>query len=260
MTRRPEAPSGHAGDDPRDRGWFRARLARPGLLTVLSGAVFIAVFVLYRSGLARGFDHDVQVLVRSMHTGWLDQLGALEDTAFRATPTVAAALLLAIVLFIAGPRWSWCAPLAIGLAILAEAVVKNGWSQLLHPRVLIDGLLVLLGGHYHAPASFPSGHVTRAIFLAVIAIAFLPRYISLPFALLALTTPLARMYTEAHRLTDVLGGVTLGMCVACAAVWAVQAVSTIEARHGNWRTAGAGFVRRRWSRLSYQRPTRLTGR
>jgi len=260
VNRRPERPSDRPGADQRERGWFRARLGRPGLLAVVSGAIFIAVFLLYRSGLSRGFDHDVQVLVRSMHTGWLDQLGALDDMLFRATATVAAAVVLSIVLFAVGPRWSWCAPLAIGLAILAEAIVKNGWSQVLHPRALIDGLLVLLGGHYHAPASFPSGHVTRAIFLAVIAIAFLPRYVSIPFALLAFTTPLARMYTESHRLTDVLGGITLGMCVACAAVWAVHAVSTIEARHGDWRIAAAGLVRRLWSRVSYQRPTRLTGR
>lgn len=237
-----ETPPSRDGD-PRDRGWFRARLARPGLLAIVSGAIFIAVYALYRSGLTRGFDHDVQVLVRTMHTAWLSQLGALDDTIFRSTPTVAAAVLLAIVLFRFGPSWSWCAPLAIGLAILAEAIVKNGWSQLLHPRVLIDGMLVLFGGHYHAPAAFPSGHVTRALFLAVIAIAFLPRAVSIPIAVLALTTPFARMYTESHRLTDVLGGVALGMSVACAAVWGVHLVSTIEARHPHWRD-------RLWARLS----------
>jgi membrane-associated phospholipid phosphatase len=244
MRPRAEIASGRPEGDPRDRGWFRARLPWPGPLAIVSGATFTAAFALYRSGATRGIDHDVQVVVRSLHSGWLDQLGTLDDALFRATATVAAAFVLAIILFVVGPRWSWCAPLAIGVAILGEALVKNGWSQVLHPRALIDGVLVLFGGHYHAPASFPSGHVMRAIFLAVIAIAFLPRGVSIPFALLALTTPLARMYTESHRLTDVLGGATLGTCVACAAVWAVHALSAIEARYGHWRGATAWVARR----------------
>jgi len=79
--------------------------------------------------------------------------------------------------------------------------VKNGWSQILHPRALLDDILVLVGVHLHAPSSFPSGHVTRASFLAIVVFAFLPRKISIPFGILALTCAFARMYTEAHKLT-----------------------------------------------------------
>ena len=87
--------------------------------------------------------------------------------------------------------------------------------------MLLDGLLVLVGGHFHAPAGYPSGHVARAIFLAVLVLAFMPRRLSVPLTLLALTTPLARMYTEDHRLSEVLGGAMLGLAVGSGAVWMV---------------------------------------
>ena len=118
--------------------------------------------------------------------------------------------------------------MAIGLAVVAEVIVKNGPSQVLHVRSLIDGFMVLFGGHYHAPASFPSGHVTRAMFLAGVSLTFLPRTVSIPIAVLALSTPLARMYTEAHRLSDVLGGAALGISVACAAVLGVAVLAHLE--------------------------------
>lgn len=216
-------------------------LRRLRALAIALGAAFIALTLLYRVGATRDVDREALLLLRELHAGWLDALGAVDDVLFRPTPTFAAALVLAIGLWRLGPRWSWCAPPAIALTAVAEVVTKGGWRQVLHLGTLIDGVLVLFGGHYHAPASFPSGHVTRAMFLAVIALSLLPRKASIPFALLALTVPIARMYTEAHKLSDVLGGATLGLCIGCAAVWGVQ---VIAAREGDLRREGLRLLRR----------------
>ncbi len=191
----------------------------------------------------RDIDREVLLRLRDVHAGWLDVLSAADDVLFRPTPTFAAAIALAIVLWRFGPRWSWCAPPAIVLAVLAEVIIKNGWSQMLHIGSLIDGVQVLFGGRFAAPATFPSGHVTRAMFLAVIALAYLPRKVSVPFALLALTTLLARMYTEAHRLSDVLGGAALGVCVASAAVSGVVMLTALwSERRKNLQAASGALM------------------
>lgn len=198
------------------------RLRRLGFLAILSLVAFVAIWVAYRAGSTQGLDHEVAARIRGTRSTWLDALSTLDDALFRPTPTFGAAIALAVVLLRCGPPWSWCAPPLIGLTTIVEVAVKAGASQLLHPRTLIDGLMVLFGGAYHAPAAFPSGHVTRAIFLAVTLAGFAPRRVWVPFAILALTTPYARMYGDAHHLSDVVAGAVLGTSIAAGGIWAVE--------------------------------------
>jgi membrane-associated phospholipid phosphatase len=221
------------------------KLRRSGLLALVSGAAFAAITVLYRSGATKPVDHELHLWILQFRAEWLDSLAAIDDVAFRSTATFAAAAVLAVLLWRFGPRWSWCAPLAIVVAVFAEAIVKNGFGQILHLRTLIEGMLVIFGGHFHSPASFPSGHVTRALFLAVIALVYVPRVVSIPLTLFALTTLVARLYTEQHRVSDVLGGAFLGISVACAAVWAVATLTAIEAElRKKWRPADGWLARK----------------
>ena len=221
------------------------RLARPGALAVVSSAVFVVITLLYRAGTVKSFDQQIASQLVGVRNGWLDALGTLDDVVFRPTPTVVAALVLALILWRFGPPWSWVAPPAIVLSALAEVVVKNGWSQILHPRALLDDILVLVGVHLHAPSSFPSGHVTRASFLAIVVFAFLPRKISIPFGILALTCAFARMYTEAHKLSDVAAGAALGIAVASSAVFFVSVLIAMEGdRGGGWRAIRAALARK----------------
>jgi membrane-associated phospholipid phosphatase len=222
-----------------------SELRRVGLLTLLFGCAFVVLTAVYRTGATKGVDRAVQLWLRTVHTPWLDALGRADDFLFRATPAFAAALLLVLVLWRFGPRWSWCAPLGIAATVLADAIVRNGWSQVMHPRALLAGIGAIFGGSYHASGSFPSSHVSRAIFLAVIALAFLPRKISIPITLIALSTLFARTYTESHKLIDVLGGTALGAFVACFAVWGVGQVAAIDPDfRGMWRSARAAVARR----------------
>jgi membrane-associated phospholipid phosphatase len=223
----------------------KPRLRRSGILALASGAAFAAITVLYRAGATRDLDHELHLWILDFRAPWLDALATTDDVLFRSTATFAAAAVLAAILWRFGPRWSWCAPLAIVVAVFAEAIVKNGFGQILHLRTLIEGLQVIFGGHFHSPASFPSGHVTRAMFLAVVGLAFLPRIVSVPLALFALTTLLARLYTEQHRLSDVLGGASLGICIGCAAVWAVPILASMEGElRKRWRPASSRLIRR----------------
>lgn len=220
-------------------------MRRSGVLALVSGAAFAVITVLYRSGATTGIDHELHLWILDYRASWLDSLATFDDVVFRSTATFVAAAVLAVVLWRFGPRWSWGAPLAIVVAVFAEAIVKNGFSQILHLRTLIEGVQVIFGGHFHSPASFPSGHVIRALFLAVIALAYLPRIVSVPFTLFALTTLVARLYTEQHRISDVLGGATLGIAVGCAAVWAVATLTAIEADlRKKWRPADGWLVRK----------------
>jgi membrane-associated phospholipid phosphatase len=230
------------------------RLPWPGLLALASGAVFVAVTLLYRAGAVREIDHQVAVRLAEVRAGWLDILGSANDVLFRPTPSFVAAILLAIFLWRFGPPWSWLAPLAIVVSALAEVVVKNGWSQILHPRALLEDIQVLFGFHLHAPSSFPSGHVTRALFLAIVVLAFLPRKLSIPFGLLALSCVFARMYVEAHKLSDVVAGAALGISVASAVVWGVTVLIALEGDPGGgWRAVGSTLARRvavAWRRVA----------
>ena len=203
-----------------------------GWLALTAAAGFSLLWAAYRFGWPSGIDRDVAASLDGLSSGWLDALSAVDDTLFRPTPTFAAAILLAAVLWRSGPRWAWCVPLLIGVTALIEVIVKTGIGQLLHPRALIDGIMVLFGGRYHAPASFPSGHVTRAIFLATTLLLFVPRRASIPFLLLALTVPFARLYAEAHHLSDVMAGAFLGAAIASGGAWAVTLLD------GRRRSAG----------------------
>jgi hypothetical protein len=78
----------------------------------------------------------------------------VDDLLFRPTPTFVAALALTVLLWRFGPPWSWCTPPAIVISALAEVVVKNGWSQVLHPRALLEDIQVLFGVTFMRPRPF----------------------------------------------------------------------------------------------------------
>ena len=141
-----------------------------------------------------------------------------------------------------GPRYSWAAPLAIAFVLLAEAVLRNGWANVLRPGALVRGVSALFGAHYHAAGSFPSGHVARATFLAVIALSTMRRQLAVPVTIFAALSVPARLYTESHLLSDVLGGGALGVGVAASALWTTDAAARHLVSATRWLRA---LIRRR---------------
>jgi len=204
---------------------MRDRAMRYAVLAIATGTAFLVAYVLYRTGTTVELDREVIHRVREVRAPWLDALGVFDDVAFRPTGTFIAALFLTILLWRFGPPWSWLAPPFFLVVAGAELILKIGVGTMIHPRAMLDAILVLVGGHLHVGATFPSGHVARAIFLGVIVLAFLPRVVSIPLALLAASTIYARMYTESHRLTDVLGGAAMGACIASVGIAAVAFIA-----------------------------------
>jgi undecaprenyl-diphosphatase len=69
------------------------------------------------------------------------------------------------------------------------------------------------GGIYRRidPHSFPSGHATRVVMLAVLALALAPVWIGWLVVIWAMLVCLARVLTGVHYISDILGGILLGL-------------------------------------------------
>ena len=186
---------------------------------MVSGSAFLGLLALNRSGATQAIDREMFVALRDIHAPWFDVLGTIDDIAFRPLPTFAIAIAMSVVLAWKGPQRAWILPLGIGFTAVLEFLSKRSFSRGVHFGELIVALQGLVTGHFSGSASFPSGHVARATFLAVIAWWILPRVLAIPLAIAAGMTLFARMYTESHRLSDVLGGAALGVCVGSAMIW-----------------------------------------
>ena len=198
------------------------------------GAIFLVIALAYRAGMTRDLDHATFVLLASIENSTLDALGQADDDLARAIPTFAAAGVMAFVLAWKGPRWAWIVPLFIGVTGIVEFFAKLGFGRGLHLGEILAAARELVGFRYHTGASFPSGHVARSAFLAAVALRLFPVWVAAPLVAFAALTFAARLYTEAHRLSDVFGGVALGACAAYAGLWLRAVVGSRSARRAVW--------------------------
>lgn len=207
------------------------RVSCPAAATVISGAVLTSLAILYRSGAFREIDRATLLWLRGNRDQILDVIAREDDVYGRALPTFAAALVMAVLL-LAWRRggWAWIVPLFIVFTGALEYLAKLGFSRGLHLGELLAALRDLLGFRYHTGAGFPSGHVARTAFLAVVAVRLFPSVIGVLFVLFAAVTFGARLYTEAHRVSDVLGGSALGVFVASGALWSRSVIERRRAR------------------------------
>jgi membrane-associated phospholipid phosphatase len=205
LTRAPRASS--RGPD---------RIAWLVAATVCTGALFLLVAFAYRAGLTKDVDQATVAVLGGIENSTLDAYGQADDELARVIPTFAAAGLMAAVLAWKGRRWTWIVPLFIGAAAFVEFLAKVGIDQVLHVGAMLNAARELVGFRYHTGASFPSGHVARSAFLAAVALRLFPYWVAAPLVAFAAVTFLARLYTEDHRLSDVVGGLALGACAACA--------------------------------------------
>jgi membrane-associated phospholipid phosphatase len=198
--------------------------------TLASGVVFGILAFLNRVGATRDIDRATLLWLRDYRTQWLDLVGSLDEVLLRVTPTFAVAVAIAVALFWIGPRWAWISPLFILVTGIIEFIAKHSFSRPITMGEILAAARELLGGQYHTAASFPSGHVARAFFLATIGAYVLPRGVAISFYCVAAVTLVARMYTESHRLSDVVAGAALGIFVASSAVLLVSYLSLWRSR------------------------------
>jgi undecaprenyl-diphosphatase len=126
-----------------------------------------------------------------------------------------------------GDSWFWI----LGLAVL-WLVGDDLWklrATIMLAGILLTALIVFAikfsvrrrrpAGEWGAiyrktdPHSFPSGHSTRALMLAVIAVGLGPPWFGLALAIWAPLVVLARVAMGVHYLSDVLAGAVLGIAI-----------------------------------------------
>lgn len=133
-----------------------------------------------------------------------------------------------VILAHSGDSWLWA--IGIGLAWLVGSSNWHRQAALLEISIVVQALFVYglkaifrrqrptgdWGGIYrqYDPHSFPSGHATRAILLAVMALNLGPGWFGWLLALWAPLVCISRVMTGVHYLTDILGGIALGLVMA----------------------------------------------
>ena len=107
--------------------------------------------------------------------------------------------------------------MVIGL-IVTNLIIKN-WVARVRPYELIPGLECLVG--IQKDFSFPSGHTTNSFACAWVLFWRAPRKWGVPALVMAVLISLSRLYVGVHYPTDVIGGLVIGICSACLALWLV---------------------------------------
>lgn len=156
------------------------------------------------------FDHAIYDTLQGLRTPWMDHL--MIRLTHLGDITLVGSLALLVTLWLAARRrWIACAHWlgAVAFALAIPWLLKMGLG-IPRPEAIAAAF---------PDAAFPSGHTTRGItlfgFLAVLtARDFGVNWRWLPYTvalLLALGIAASRLYLGAHWLSDVLGGLTLGL-------------------------------------------------
>lgn len=139
---------------------------------------------------------------------------------------------LAVFFAHSGDSWFWI----LGLAILWwfgspywRSIALSMLACILITAVLVMVIKFLVrrrrpdgewGGIYRStdPHSFPSGHATRAVLLAVLAVGLGPSWFGWMLAIWAPLVILARVAMGVHYFSDVIAGALLGLIIGCLAL------------------------------------------
>ncbi|MEU7851466.1 phosphatase PAP2 family protein [Micromonospora parva] len=153
-------------------------------------------------------------------------------------PTLIAALLGVVLLVGVLRRRLVAGVVGVGMVVCAVLVAGAVKTQLPRPDLGIESSTT--------HNSFPSGHVAAATALLLAFLLVLPgwarRWLAVPGAAGVSVIAAATMITGWHRLSDVLGGVLLGVTVFLLAAAALAAWSTDQDAAGG--SAGGGLWRR----------------
>lgn len=116
--------------------------------------------------------------------------------------------MLGLVWLVGNPLWRRTSALLL-FGVVVQALVIYGVKALIH-RERPTGEW---GGIYRSvdPHSFPSGHATRAVLLAVMTLSLGPAWLGLVLGVWAPVVGVARVVTGVHYISDVLAGICIGL-------------------------------------------------
>jgi membrane-associated phospholipid phosphatase len=149
----------------------------------------------------------------------LDLLANANTLVGQAVVTCGVAVWLGYVAWRHEPPLAW---LAMGLFIVVAVVGLGLKLALVHPPPTAEYLRRLwdpLNITFATPSGFPSGHIARVTFLALVAAALARTAAArIALALLVAYTFWARVYIADHWLSDAVGGLALGVAAGCLAL------------------------------------------
>jgi undecaprenyl-diphosphatase len=207
----------------RDRGATAIVVTALTTATALSLATFAITTFLVALRATTGVDLAVTEALQSDASAPLDVLANANTLIGQPAVTVVIAALLAFVAWRREPQVAW---LALALFIVVGAVGLVLKIELVHPpppeqfqRSSWDPL----GLSMDTPSGFPSGHIARVTFLAIVAAATVrtkPVFVAL--TVLVGYTFWARIYIGDHWISDAIGGLALGVAAGCAALMWIE--------------------------------------
>lgn len=180
-----------------------------------AAAAFAALAVLVALEATRGIDLATTHAFQAFASQPLDVLVNWHTLLGQLAVTLPAAAVLAVIVWRRHGGWAWLAPLAILATGAIELVFKLGLVHPGPPEELTREFFNPLGVRVEAPSSFPSGHMARLTFLAVMAAGMVRSRPAWAAAAVFVGLSLfARVYIGDHWLSDALGGLSLGAAVA----------------------------------------------
>jgi undecaprenyl-diphosphatase len=196
-------------------------------IVAIGGATaFLALALLVALGATRALDLATTLAFQSVASDALDELVNWHTLLGQLLVTLPAAALIALVTWRRLGGYAWVAPLFILATGGIELVFKFALQHPGPPDDLVRAFMNPLGIRVTAPSSFPSGHLARLTFLAIVLAGLFPSRLAWAAAIAFIgVTLFARVYIGDHWISDALAGLALGAAVAAAAVAWMRATS-----------------------------------
>jgi undecaprenyl-diphosphatase len=187
--------------------------------SLASFAAFGLLAILVAADLTASADRAVTLALQSVASLPLDLVANANTFIGQATVTSVIAVAVAAVLWRSERGGAWLAVGLLAVTVAGEVALKFAFDHPAPPPVFDRSLWDPLGVHVVSPSSFPSGHVARVTFLAIL-LAGLARggFARLPAVALVAYSVWSRVYLGDHWLSDAVGGLALGAGAGLAAL------------------------------------------
>jgi membrane-associated phospholipid phosphatase len=183
---------------------------------------FLFSFYLFSRQVKHGFlkqeDFNFTVVLQNHVPARFDALWDELALPVTPTPSIIVIIIITFILFIKEKSWkkrlaALAIPVLFGLLVLGETYGKTVVHHPAPPFFMIKNSTTIFPQFYiNEQFSYPSGHTSRAVFIAIVVWLLAKKRRNVGIALLAWVglIALGRIYLGSHWLSDVIGGGLLG--------------------------------------------------